>query len=91
MAIKIQGTTVIDDSRNATVQSVTFPDNSVQTTASSGQLLGSAAVKAIAYNSQTISENITISAGLNGLSAGPITIGTGFTVTISSGANWVIV
>jgi hypothetical protein len=56
-----------------------------------GQYLGTADTKAIAYNAQTISENITIGATQNGLSAGPITVATGFTVTISTGGNWVIV
>lgn len=56
-----------------------------------GQYLGSASVKAIAYNAQTIGENITIGATENGLSAGPITVNSGFTVTIASGGNWVIV
>lgn len=56
-----------------------------------GQYLGTATIKAIAYNAQTIGENITISATQNGLSSGPITIDSGFTVTISSGGNWAIV
>lgn len=59
--------------------------------AGGGQYYGNAAVKAIAYNAQTIGENITILANTNGLSAGPITINTSFTVTIATGANWVIV
>ena len=57
----------------------------------SAQLLGSAANKAIHWNSQEISENITIDATKNAMSAGPITIHTGYTVTISSGARWVVV
>lgn len=56
-----------------------------------GQYLGTAAVKAIAFNAQTIGENITIGATQNGLSAGPITISSGFTVTITSGGAWAIV
>lgn len=60
-------------------------------TISGGQYLGTAATKAISYNSNTISENITIAAGQNGLSAGPITISTGNTVTVATGAVWVIV
>lgn len=56
-----------------------------------GQYFGSAATKAIAYNSNTISENITITSGNNGLSAGPITISNTFTVTVADNANWVIV
>jgi hypothetical protein len=62
------------------------------TTASGGgQYFGTAATKAIAYNSNTIAENVTVTAGNNGLSAGPITINTGFTVTVETGAGWVIV
>lgn len=60
-------------------------------TVAGGQYLGTAATKAIAYNAQTIAENITVGATQNGLSAGPITINTGYTVTVSTGGNWVIV
>jgi hypothetical protein len=60
-------------------------------TVSGGQYFGSATTKAIAYNANTIGENVTVTAGNNGLSAGPITISTGFTVTVETGANWVIV
>lgn len=60
-------------------------------TVAGGQYFGSAAVKAIAYNANTVGENVTVTAGNNGLSAGPITISTGFTVTVETGAAWVIV
>lgn len=56
-----------------------------------GQYIGNAATKAIAFNAQTIAENITIPATSNGLSAGPITINNGFTVTITTGGTWTIV
>jgi hypothetical protein len=56
-----------------------------------GQFFGSATVKAIAYNANTIGENVTVTAGNNGLSAGPITISSGFTVQVETGAVWVIV
>ncbi len=55
-----------------------------------GQYFGSAATKAIAYNSTTIAENITTTSGNNCLSVGPITINSGFSVTIASGQRWVI-
>ena len=58
-------------------------------TVAGGQYFGAAATKAIAYNADTIGENITITTGNNGLSASPITISTGFTVTVNG--NWVIV
>jgi hypothetical protein len=42
-------------------------------------------------NRNTVAENITIPANTNALSAGPITINNGITVTISTGAAWSIV
>ena len=45
----------------------------------------------IVVNSNTISSNYTIASGYNGMSAGPITIDTGVTVTISSGSVWTVV
>ena len=56
-----------------------------------GQFFGNAAIKAIAYNANSISENVTVTTGNNGLSAGPITINSTFTVTVQTGAVWVIV
>jgi len=56
-----------------------------------GQMLGQALVKAIFYNSATIAENLTIAAGTNGMSAGPITINDGVSVTIPSGSTWSII
>ena len=56
-----------------------------------GQYYGTAATKAIAYNSNSIAENITILANTNGLSAGPVTIATGYTVTVATDAVWVVV
>lgn len=53
-----------------------------------GQLLGNALIKAIFYNSTTIGEDLTIAAGTNGMTAGPITVNDGFTVTISDGSVW---
>lgn len=56
-----------------------------------GQYLGTAVVKAIAFNAQSIDEDITVAADQNALSAGPITIEAGRTVTIASGGVWAIV
>jgi hypothetical protein len=41
-------------------------------------------------NAQTITANYTISTNYNAMSAGPITINTGITVTIPTGSNWVV-
>ena len=56
-----------------------------------GQFFGNAAVKAIAYNSQTISENLTVTTGNSGYSAGPITLTAGYSVTVQAGSRWVII
>ena len=45
----------------------------------------------ITLNNQTISANYTFNSGQNGVSAGPITINNGITVTVTSGCNWVVV
>jgi hypothetical protein len=42
-------------------------------------------------NSQTVTENYTIAVGDSAMAAGPVTIDSGATVTISSGSRWVIV
>ena len=44
----------------------------------------------IYVNANTISANATIDSGTNGLSAGPITIADGITVTIATGSKWVV-
>lgn len=59
-----------------------------------GPALGTDSI--IRTNPNTISENITVgpTAGAefaNGMSAGPITIGNGFTVTVESGGSWSVV
>jgi len=52
---------------------------------------GGATSDAIYENSATIAENITIVAGRNGMSTGPITINAGLTVTVSTGARYVVI
>ena len=56
-----------------------------------GQMLGQALIKAIHYNNQIIDEDLTVKAGTNGGSFGPVTINNGRTVTIESGAVWSII
>ncbi len=59
-------------------------------TVQGGQYFGSAASKAIAFNEDSIAENVTTTSGKNCLSVGPITIASGFTVTIASAQRWII-
>ena len=42
-------------------------------------------------NGQTVTTNYTLSTGKNAMSAGPITINSGVTVTVPSGASWTVV
>lgn len=42
-------------------------------------------------NSNTITSNQTVSANYNAISAGPITVNSGVTVTVPSGSTWVVV
>jgi uncharacterized protein (DUF736 family) len=53
---------------------------------------GGGAINGVFYeNDQTVSTSYTISTNKNAMSAGPITIASGVTVTIPSGSSWVIV
>jgi hypothetical protein len=52
---------------------------------------GNVADDCIQPNFNTISSNYTFDTGYNGVSAGPITIASGFTVTVPVGSAWSIV
>lgn len=69
-------------------QTLTFNGTNWVNSAAGG---GAVAGGAIYENSQTITANYTLTSGKNGLSAGPITISSGITVTIPSGSVWAIV
>ena len=56
-----------------------------------GGATGGAGNQIFFENDQTVTTNYTIPSTKNAMSAGPITIDTSVTVTISTGANWVIV
>ena len=60
---------------------------------STGELKSSAqvATNGILVNANTVAADYTIASGYNGLSAGPVTVNSGITVTISSGSNWTVV
>lgn len=52
---------------------------------------GNMAVDAFIENSANIANSYTITTGRNAMSAGPITINSGVTVTVPSGSTWTIV
>jgi len=85
-------TPALDDLSDVTITSV-----------SSGQVLsyngtawvnatagGNITTKGLYENSQTISSNYTITTGNSAMSAGPITVSSGVTVTVPSGSRWVV-
>ena len=45
----------------------------------------------IVENSQTVTADYTITNGYNAVSAGPITIASGVTVTVGTGETWTVV
>jgi hypothetical protein len=51
---------------------------------------GASATGAIWVNNTTVSVNYTIAAGTNGMSVGPITIASGYAVTVASGQRWLV-
>jgi len=55
-----------------------------------GGIGGAQAGGAIMTNKSTASVSYTIAAGENGLSVGPITVGSGITITVSSGQRWLV-
>jgi len=44
----------------------------------------------IVLNNTTVSANYTIATGVNGFSVGPVTVGSGYAVTVSSGQRWLV-
>lgn len=61
-------------------------------TPSTGELKASEIVASngILVNNTTVSASYTIASGSNGMSVGPITVGSGATVTVSSGQRWLV-
>ena len=57
----------------------------------SGNLIVGAQEDVFYENSQTLSSSYTITSGKSAMSAGPVTLNTGVTVTIPTGSRWVIV
>jgi hypothetical protein len=49
------------------------------------------ATNGIVVNSATVTANYTIPSGSNAMSAGPVTVNSGVTVTVSSGSIWTVV
>lgn len=92
MAVKISGTTVVDDSRALTnivgldATTISTIENNITTSA-----VGGGTDEIFWENDQTITTDYTITSNKNAVSAGSITVADGVTVTIPSGSRWAIV
>lgn len=56
-----------------------------------GGAVGGGSDKIFYENDQTVTTNYTLTTNKNAMTAGPVTINAGVTVTVPSGANWVVV
>ncbi len=74
---------------SGTASSSTFLRGDNQWASAGGPSLGTDAI--IRTNAKTIAENITFAGTENGMTAGPVTINSGYTVTVTSGSTWTIV
>ena len=90
MAIKVNNTTVIDDSRNL-VNVTGLKTVGGQSILGSGNIVAGAAADVFYENSQTLSANYTITSGKNAGSFGPVSVANGVSVTIPNGSVWTIV
>ena len=48
------------------------------------------AANGIFVNSKTVGTSYTIGSGYNGMSVGPVTLGSGVAVTVASGQRWLV-
>ena len=65
--------------------------NGTSWTSVGGGAKGGGSDQVFFQNGQTVTVNYTITSGTNAMSAGPITIDTGVTVTVPTASTWVIV
>ncbi len=101
MAIKVSGTTVIDNGPVIYANGVPGAPGEVLTstgigitwsaTSSTSGATGGGNDEIFYINSQTITENYTLPSLKNAMTAGPITINSGVNITISNNSNWVII
>ena len=76
-------------SASGTASSSTFLRGDNTWASAGGPSLGTDGI--IRTNAKTIAENITFAGTENGMSAGPITINSSYTVTVTSGSTWTVV
>jgi hypothetical protein len=89
-ALATNVTLTLPDNDGTSTQVLATDGSGVLSWADSGGGL-SGAGGAIVINNTTISANYTIASGTNGFSVGPMTVSSGYAVTVSSGQRWVVI
>ena len=76
-----------------TLPSADGTSGQVLSTNGSGTLSWAAAssVSPFSFNTTTVSQNYTFGSGQNAISVGPITVSSGYSVTVPSGQRWVVI
>lgn len=74
-------------------ESAGSPDKTLKYNTTTKEIFYGAGTAAVfpASNSATINQNITVTAGNNAMLIGPITLGAGYSITVESGANFVLI
>jgi hypothetical protein len=89
-ALATNVTLTLPDNDGTATQVLATDGNGVLSWADSGGSL-SGAGGAIVINNTTINASYTIASGTNGFSVGPMTVSSGYAVTVSSGQRWVVI
>lgn len=91
LASSAGGTTKVTFSAGTKDVFVTYPA-SKSTYEDEGQAVyAGAGTAAIYLSSKNVTVNTTVASGYNGMSAGPITVADGITVTVADGSRWTVV
>ena len=95
--IALQGPSTVASNVTFTLPSADGTNGQVMTTNGSGALSFATVASpakasgALIVNTTTVSENYTVPSGSNAFSVGPITVSSGYAVTVSSGQRWVVI
>lgn len=93
MALQVSGVTVIDNTRQ--LSNITGLDATTITTINNsisvGGATGGGTDEIFIENGQIVTQDYTIPATKNAMSTGPVEINSGVTVTVSTGARWVVI
>jgi hypothetical protein len=90
MALQIGGTTVINNSRG--LENITnLKTVSGQTILGTGNINAGATNDIFWENSQVVTANYTVGTNRNAMTAGPITINNGVTVTVPNNSFWTVI